>query len=152
MPDRPLRIVAVDPTTGGRGPQAFYSTQTDDSGKDVRTRYAMRWSIEEAKQNSKGPLGFEEPQGGTRRAVERSAPTAMLRYSLILWWFAQEGHRHDQPPHAPWYPSKARASFVDMLATLRRESVRELVSSMAPSGKGCRKLMRVRFHAVQQAA
>jgi len=118
----------------------------------VLTRYAMRWSIEEANQNSKGHLGFEEPQGWTRRAVERTAPTAMLLYSLILLWFAEEGHRHDQPPQTPWYRSKTHASFADMLATLRRESLREQVSAMAPSGKGCRKLMHLLFHAVQHAA
>jgi len=152
VPDRPLRIVVVNPTTGGRGPQAFYSTRTDDTALDVLTRYAMRWSIEEANQNSKGHLGFEEPQGWTRRAVERTAPTAMLLYSLILLWFAKVGHRHYQPLHAPWYPSKDHAAFGDMLATLRRESIREQVSAMAPSGMGCRKLMHVLLHAVQQAA
>ena len=152
VPDRPLRVVAVNPTTGGRGPQAFYSTQTGDTGQDVLTRYAMRWSIEEANQNSKGYLGFEEPQGWTRRAVERTAPTAMLLYSLVLLWFAEEGHRYYQPPQAPWYRSKPHASFADMLATLRRESIREQVSSMAPSGRGCRKLIRVLLHTVQQAA
>jgi hypothetical protein len=58
VPDRPLRIVAVYPTTGppkADGPQAFYSTKTDDSGKDVLTRYAMRWSIEEANQDDRFP-------------------------------------------------------------------------------------------------
>ena len=69
VPDRPLRIVAVNPTTGQRGPQAFYSTRTDDSVLDVLARYAMRWSIEEANQNSQGHLGFEEPQGWTRHGA-----------------------------------------------------------------------------------
>jgi len=147
-----LRIVAVNPITGGRGPQAFYSTRTEDTGREVLTRYAMRWSIEEAHPNSKEHLGFEEPQGWTRRAVERTAPTAMLLYRLILLWFAKVGHRHYQPLDAPGYQRKSRASFADLLATLRRESVREQVSAMAPSGKGCRKLIPVLFHAVQQAA
>ena len=64
----------------------------------------MRCSIEEAHQNSKGHLGFEEPQGWTRRAVERTAPTAMLLYGLVLLWFAEEGHGHYQPPprHRPF--------------------------------------------------
>jgi hypothetical protein len=138
--------------TGGRGPQAYYSTKTDDTGKDVLTRYAMRWSLGETNQNSKGHLGFAEPQGWTRRAVERGAPTAMLLYSLILLWFAKVGHRHYRPLHAPWCPSKAHAAFGDMLTTLRRESIREQVSVMAPSGRGCRKLIHVLLHAVQQAA
>ena len=32
VPDGPWRIIAVNPTTGQRGGQAFYSTKTDDSG------------------------------------------------------------------------------------------------------------------------
>ena len=86
----------------------------------VLTWYAMRWSIEVAFQSSKTHLGFEEPQGWTRRAVERTAPTAMLLYSLIVLWFAGSGHRHDHPPNRPWYTTKRHASFADMLTTLKR--------------------------------
>ncbi len=57
----------------------------------------MRWSIEVAFHSSKTHLGFEEPQGWTRKAVERTAPTAVLLYSLILLWFAHYGQRHYRP-------------------------------------------------------
>jgi hypothetical protein len=152
MPERPVRVVAVEPLTGGRTIQAFYSTRPHCTAKDVLTWYARRWSIEEAFQNSKGHLGFEEPQGWSRRAVERTAPTAMLLYSLIVVWFATEGHRFYRPIWRPWYCSKARASFADMLATLRRESIREQVSAMPITGPGSRKLVKSFIHAVQQAA
>lgn len=48
----------------------------------------------------------------------------MLLYSLIVVWFAQTGHVAWRPPRWPWFPSKRRPSFADMLAALRRESVR----------------------------
>jgi hypothetical protein len=32
---------------------------------------------------------------------------AMLLYSLIVLWFAQEGHRNWRPLDCPWYTSKA---------------------------------------------
>jgi len=152
MPERPVRVVAVEPLKGGRSVQAFYSTCHDASAQDVLTWYAMRWSIEEAFQNSKSHLGFEQPQGWTRRAVERTAPTAMLLYSLTVLWFASEGHRHYQAPSRPWYGSKARASFADMLALLRQESVREQVSALQLTGRGSRKVVKVLIHAVKQAA
>jgi hypothetical protein len=152
LPERPVRVVAVEPLTGGRTVQAFYSTCHNASAEEVLTWYAMRWSIEEAFQNSKGHLGFEEPQGWTRRAVERTAPTAMLLYSLTVLWFASEGHRHYQAPLRPWYPSKARASFADMLATLRQESIREEVSALHLVGRGSRNVVRSLIHAVKQAA
>ena len=112
----------------------------------------MRWSIEVAFQNSKMHLGFEEPQGWTRRAVQRTAPTAMLLYTLIVLWFARCGHRHYRVPVCPWYRTKGPASFADMLTTLRRESVREQVLSTPPSKWGRRKLLRTLLHAIQQAA
>ncbi len=152
VPDRPLRIVAVEPLTGGRGLQAFYSTRHDASGEQVLVWYAMRWSIEVAFQSSKTHLGFEEPQGWTRRAVERTAPTAMLLHTLIVLWFARHGHRHYRQPDRPWYRSKHHASFADMLATLKRESVKEQVSSIPLRGRGSRKFTRTLLHAIEQAA
>ncbi|MBI1824995.1 MAG: hypothetical protein HY287_18300 [Planctomycetes bacterium] len=45
------------------------------------TGYVMRWSIEEMFHDSKGSLGFEERRGWKKRAVEHTAPTAVLFYS-----------------------------------------------------------------------
>lgn len=152
VPDRPLRIVAVEPLSGGRRTQAFYSTCHEATAENVLSAYAMRWSIEEAFHDAKGHLGFEEPQGWTPKAVQRTAPTAMLLYSLIVLWFAAEGHRHYRPPYRPWYRSKAGPSFADMLNTLRCESVREQVSSLGLQGQGSRNIMRILCNVVQQAA
>jgi len=151
-PDRPVRVVAVEPLSSGRTLQAFYSTRSQASARQVLTWYAMRWSLEESFQASKSHLGFEEPQGWSRQAVERTAPTALLLYSLIVLWFANHGYRYYRLPHAPWYRQKAHASFADMLATLRQESVREEILSLRPSGRGSRKLLKTLIHAVQQAA
>jgi SRSO17 transposase len=152
VPERPLRIVAVEPLTGGRKMQAFYSTCPEATAEQVLTWYARRWSIEETFHAAKGHLGFEQPQGWTRKAVERTAPTAMLLYSLIVLWFAAEGHRHYRAPNRPWYRSKCCASFADMLNTLRCETVREQVLSLGLQGRGSKNVMRTLFNAVQQAA
>lgn len=151
-PQRPLRVVAVQPLSGGRRTQAFYSTCATATAEQVLTWYALRWSIEETFHESQGQLGFEEPQGWTRRAVERTAPTAMLLYSLIVLWFAADGHRHYRAPWRPWYRTKSGAGFTDMLNTLRVQSVRHQVLSLRRAGRGHRKLMKTLLHAVQQAA
>ncbi len=122
---RLVRVVAVDPLTGGRKPQAFYSTCAAADPIAVLTWYSRHWSLEVAIQEAKGRLGFEEPQGWTRRAVERTAPMAMVLYSLIVLWFAGEGHRHLRLPERPWYRQKTEPSFADMLTTLRRQCLRE---------------------------
>lgn len=150
-PDRALRVVAVDPLTGGRPRQAFYSTRADATAEQVIAWYAMRWSVEVAFHDSKQHLGFEHPQGWSRRAVERTAPLAMLLYSLVVLWFAREGHRSWRAPECPWYVSKSQPSFADMLATLRRLSVKQQVLSLALHGPGSRKIQQLLQNAVAMA-
>lgn len=140
-PTRLLKIVAVEPLTGGRPRQAFYSTCANAAATQVLAWYAQRWSLEVAFHDSKMHLGFEEPQGWTRQAVERTAPLAMMLYSLIVVWFVQEGHRRHHPAPRPWYTTKQQPAFTDMLATLRRESLREQISRLGLTGPGSRKIL-----------
>lgn len=131
VPERPLRIVATEPLSGGRPDQAFYSTRIEDTGEQVLLGYSERWSIEEAIAGGKGCLGFEEPQGWSRLAVLRTAPIALLLYSLIVLWFGTVGSKLYRPLVRPWYPKKVHASFADMLRTLRRESLLATISAQA---------------------
>lgn len=147
-PNRPLRVVATEAIQGGRGQEAFYSTCSDATAEQVIGWYAMRWSIEVMNHDSKQHLGFEEPQGWSRRSVERTAPLAMLLYSLIVLWFAREGHRRWCPLVCPWYTSKIDPSFADMLGTLRRLSVRQQVLTLALTGPGSRKIQQLLENAV----
>ena len=150
-PERPLRVVAAEAVKGGRGQEAFYSTCSDATAEQVIAWYAMRWSIEVMNHDSKQHLGFEEPQGWSRRSVERTAPLAMLLYSLIVLWFAREGHRSWRPLICPWYTSKTEPSFADMLGTLRRLSVRKQVLTLALGGQGSRKIQQLLENAVTLA-
>jgi SRSO17 transposase len=151
-PDRLLRVVAVEPLRGGRKPQAFYSTCHTATALEVLTWYALRWSIEVAFHDSKTHLGFEQPQGWTRRAAERTAPIAMLLYSLVVKWFVSEGYRHYRPLPSSWYADKPHASFADMLATLRRRSLYEQTFSWGLHGPGSQKIMQTLEHVLALAA
>ena len=151
-PQRPLRVVATEALKGGRGQQVFYSTSFEATAEQVITWYAMRWSIEVMNHDSKQHLGFEEPQGWTRLSVERTAPVAMLLYSLIVLWFAREGHCRWRPIISPWYPSKTMPSFADMLSTLRGLSVRQQVLTLDLGGPGSRKIQKLLENAIKLAA
>ena len=122
------------------------------SAEQVIQYYAQRWSIEVSFHDSKQCLGFEEPQGWSRKAVLRTAPVAMLLYSLIVLWFAREGHRAYQPLDCPWYTSKAEPSFADMLTTLRLQSTRKTYLSLPLRGPGSRKIKRLLENVVAAAA
>lgn len=143
VPDRPLRIVAREALEGGQGREAFCSTCHEATVEQVIRWYAMRCSVEVTFRDSKQCLGFEEPQGWSQKAVERTAPLAMLLHTLVVLW---------QPPTRRWYPGKAEPSFSDMLSTLRRASVRQHVLALAPIGRGSRKLARILQHAAAMEA
>ena len=150
--NRTLRVVAVEPLSGGRPIQAFYSTDASATAEQLLTRYARRWAIEQTFQETKSHLGFEQPQGWTRRAVERTAPMAMLIYTLAVTWFANAGHHLWTAPQRPWYCSKRGPAFIDILDTLRRESLRAEVFRTGLTGPGCRKTIKTLLQLASLAA
>lgn len=85
-------------------------------------------------------------------AVERTAPTAMLPHGLIVLWFARIGHRHDQTPLRPWYTTKRHPSFADLLATLRQLNLEQEVSSLRPTGRGSRQVIKTLLQTLPRAA
>jgi SRSO17 transposase len=152
VPERALRLVAVEALAGGRGMEAFFSTVVDATAEQVLTWYSMRWSVEVTFHDSKQHLGFEEPQGWSEKAVQRTAPMAMLLYSVIVHWYALEGRRHESLSILPWYTRKPHASFADMLATLKRVSLRQRISALGLSGRGSRKTQEILENLVNLAA
>ena len=122
---RRIHITIVRDASRSTPDQAFYTTDHSTTALETLSRYAARWSIETAFQNAKSHFGFEDPQNRTVRAVERTAPMGMVFYSLVVVWFAKTGHRSCKFPSRPWYRWKATASFLDMLVTIKRESLKE---------------------------
>ncbi len=123
--DRLLTIVLVHDPVGKRPDQMFYCTCLDWTVRTILSYYADRWSIEVTFENSKQLLGLEDPANRTEKAVRRTAPMALVLYSLNVLWFHQHGHRQVKFPYRPWYIQKAEPSFADILTTLRRFSWQE---------------------------
>lgn len=130
--DRLLVIVLVRDVLGNRPDQMFYCTRLDWDARAILHAYAGRWSIEVTFHDGKQLLGFEDPANRTEKAVRRTAPMAMVLYSLIVVWFHQQGHRQVKFPVRPWYSRKKEPSFGDMLTTLRRESWTEYYRDIIP--------------------
>jgi hypothetical protein len=100
------------------------------------TRYATRWSIEQAFADAR-TLGAGEARNRTRRAVERTTPFALLTYTLIITWYTRHGHDPAGPAarrHAqPWYHTKTEPAFEDMLTQLRRTIITTQISGGSPA-------------------
>jgi hypothetical protein len=126
-PQRQVRVVAVEHLRGGRGVEVFYTTEMrDETGLETKaetvlTWYSWRWPIEVTFHDAKQHLGVDEPQNRTLSAVRRTAPLGFLLYSLIVWW--HETARSQPATPLRMWSKKHGASFADMLAALRAESL-----------------------------
>ena len=137
--DRLLTIVLVRDALGKRPDQMFYCTYLDWEARKILSTYAGRWSIEVTFENCKQLLGLEDPANRKEKAVRRTAPMALVLYSLIVAWFHQVGHRHLQFPDRPWYRKKQEPSFADMLTTLRRLSWWDKIRTLHVSSRPLKK-------------
>jgi hypothetical protein len=134
--DRLLRIVLVHDLEGKRPDQMFYGTKLDWTARQILSAYACRWAIECTLENSKQLLGLEDPANRLPKAVERTAPMAMIIYSLVVVWFHRNGHESLRFPIRPWSPKTEEPSFADMLTTLRRVSYEEKTARVASNRSG----------------
>jgi hypothetical protein len=113
----------------------------DWDARQILATYALRWSIEVTFENGKQLLGLEDPASRKEKAVRRTAPMALVLYSLVVLWFHREGHRHLQFPNRPWYRRKQEPSFADLLTTLRRASWREKIHGLPLSARLVKKYL-----------
>ena len=103
---------------------ALVTTDTAASAAAVIERYAARWSIEVAIEDSKQIFGAGQARNRTARAVERTIPFALACQAIATCWYATAGHDPadvaDHRARAPWYATKAQPSTADMAAKLCR--------------------------------
>ena len=86
--DQPVHVALVRDLSGRRRDEAFFCTDLSTRASFILESYARRWTMEVAFRDGKQPLGFEDPQNQTSRAVGRTAPMAFLVYDLVLLWSA----------------------------------------------------------------
>lgn len=149
-----MRLVVVRDFPGHERDDVFVSTDPSMCATDLIETFALRWSLEVTFHDTKGKLGLEDPQNRTEHAVERTAPMALVAYSLVVLWYQQSGHRSRAArlPTLPWYTAKAGVTFSDMLATLRRASWRERLFDPGANAAVLRKSLQPLVDYVSSAA
>jgi hypothetical protein len=149
-----IRHVVVRGFPGHERDDVFVSTDVTLRPRGIIESYARRWSLEVTFHETKGKLGFEDPQNRSERAVERTAPFAFIAYTLVIVWYALHGHnsRAAKLPTLPWYTHKAGVTFSDMLATLRRASWQQRLFDPASTTADLRKSLRPLVDYVASAA
>jgi len=144
LPGRLVRYVIVKDPRGIYKTDYIFDTDITQSPVQIIERYARRWPLERAFQDSKQKLGVENHQTQLPASVRRCAPFSMLLHSLVVAWYLLDGHTlaAKMPIHNdPWYRKTGRPSFTDMLACLRRASWSEAFLDPSLEGGNRQKIL-----------
>ncbi len=121
---RPVNVVLIRDKSKAGCDLALVTTDRDATMIQVIERYASRWSIEVAIQDSKQLFGIGQARNRTARAVERTVPFELACQAVAVTWYATDGRTvgdlQERHRNSPWYTSKAEPSTSDMTALLRR--------------------------------
>ena len=121
---RPVTAVLIRDKSKTGYDLALVTTDAAASAVQVIERYAARWSVEVAIEDSKQVFSAGQARNRTARAVERAIPFQLACQAIAVTWYATAGHDpadvQDHRARAPWYTTKARPSTADMAAKLRR--------------------------------
>ena len=116
----PLMVVLVHDPEGTWRDEALLSTDATQTAEQVLAGYCRRWSVEVAYADSKGMLGFHDPEVWCANSAQRAHPMSWYVGSLVVLWYTLFGHKEQTPQrHRPWYQHKPEVTFADMLATCR---------------------------------
>lgn len=146
------RVVTMVVTRDPRGriqDRAYFATDPSMAPEELLLRFSRRWTIEVCFRDAKQHLGIEDPQNGWSRrrssvrrparragpqprgrrgeiAARHTVPIAFLAYAVVVLWYLEHGRLSCDISRlrklSPWYRSKRRPSFTDMLAAIRRET------------------------------
>jgi hypothetical protein len=128
--DRLLTVILTRDREGKRPDHRFYCTRLDWEAWEVLSAYASRWALEVTFEGAKQVLGLEDAANRLPQAVQRTAPMALVLYSLVVLWFDEGGHQWVRFPERPWYRHKREPSMQDMVSTLRRKSWEEKIGEV----------------------
>jgi DDE superfamily endonuclease len=121
---RPVTVVLIRDRSRAGYDLALVTTDAAASAAQVIERYAARWSIEVAIEDSKQIFGAGQARNRTARGVERAIPFQLACQAITTCWYATAGHdpadMETRRNRAPWYTSKAQPSTADIAAKLRR--------------------------------
>src|SRR3954454_4184949 len=123
VPQRPLPIrwVLLRDPQGQFEPQALLCTDPMKDPLCVIGWFVQRWSVEVTFREGRDHLGFESQRQWTDKAIARTTPCLLGRFSLVALFASQFAPRSRYAVWtAAWY-RKQQPTFADTLAAVRRE-------------------------------
>ena len=111
---RPVQVILIRDASATGYDLALVTTDLNAGPAHVIERYAARWSIEVAIEDSKQIFGAGQARNRTARAVRRTIPFQLACQALAMTWYATAGHDpadiSEHRNRAPWYTTKTQPS------------------------------------------
>jgi DDE superfamily endonuclease len=121
---RPVTVILIRDKSRTGFDLALITTEKNPGIARMIERYAARWAIEVAIEDTKQLFGTGQARNRTARAVERTVPFMLACQALAICWYATAGHHPADAGarrlDAPWYTSKTEPSTAGMTAKIRR--------------------------------
>lgn len=134
LPPVPLRWVLIRDPQGAFGPQALLCTQLTATPADILAWFVQRWQLEVTLEECRAHLGMETQRQWNDQAILRTTPALLALFSLITLLAHRLLAGEDCPTRtAAWYP-KARPTFSDTLALVRRYLWTKTDFPLSPAG------------------
>jgi hypothetical protein len=120
MPPLPIRWVLVRDPHGEFDPQALLCTDVTVDPVQILAWCVLRWRLEVTWQETRAHLGMETQRQWNARAIVRTTPALLGRFSIVTLMAGQLAQEHVLPGRqAAWY-RKSLPTFVDAIAIVRR--------------------------------
>ncbi len=137
----PIRWVLIrDPKKPDAPAQALLCTDLDRTPEDTVTWFVRRWRIETTYEEVRTHLGVGTQRQWSGRAIARTTPCLLALFSIVtLLARTLPTRQRRSATAAAWYP-KARPTFSDAIAAVRRAIWREQHFQMSPRRTGSQKI------------
>jgi len=127
FPPVPIRWVLIRDPRATFPTQALLCTDLDAQPLQILAWFVRRWQLDVTFHEVRAHLGVETQRQWTERAILRTTPALLGRFSLVTLQAHQAHHACNgltssalAPPQSAWY-AKTTPTFADALALVRRD-------------------------------
>jgi len=132
----PVTVILIRDKSKAGFDLALVTTEKDPDIARVIERYAARWAIEVAIEDSEQLFGTGQARNRTAAAVERTLPFTLACQAVAVCWYVAAGHHPADAgarrAESPWYTTKTEPPTADMTAKLRRVIIAAKFKQLGP--------------------
>lgn len=120
LPPVAIRSVLVCDPEGKLRMEAFVCTDLQATPAPILAWVVMRWSVEVTFEEARAHLGVETPRQWSDRAIARTTPVLLARFSLVTLMALRLSQHGPIPVQATAWYHKVEPTVVDCLTLVRR--------------------------------